>query len=154
MERSVFSISIGVALGFAAATAANGQAALPAGTSVPGTGDASRISAGNRESNADYNRLVGTGAKSSAPTDAPVVKKSVAVAATAADFKVGNPLRDVKGTPIGTVSEVDPDGVVVSTGATKIKVPASAFGKDDQGLLLGITAARFNELVVQAQASK
>ena len=41
----------------------------------------------------------------------------------------------------------------VASAQTKIKVPLSAFGKDDQGLVLGITAARFNELVAKAHSS-
>lgn len=152
MGRSI-SLSITVALSFAATSAADAQVALPSGTSVPGTGDASRISAGNRESNADYNRLVGAGARSGANADAPVAKRSAAVAATAADIKVGAALRDVKGVPIGTISQVDPDGVIVATGTTRIKVPMMGFGKDNQGLLLNLTAARFNELIAKAQAS-
>ena len=39
------------------------------------------------------------------------------------------------------------------TGKSKVKVPAIAFGKDDAGLLLGITAARFNELVAGSTAT-
>ena len=70
-----------------------------------------------------------------------------------ADIKAGSALRDKDGVKIGTVDTVDADGAVVNTGQTKIKVPLTAFGKDDQGLLLGITAARFNELVAKAHSS-
>ncbi len=65
----------------------------------------------------------------------------------------GASLRDVKGTRIGTIDSVDADGAIVNTGQIKIKVPLVAFGKDDRGILLGITAARFNELATKAKAS-
>jgi hypothetical protein len=41
---------------------------------------------------------------------------------------------------------------VIDTGQTKIGVPLIAFGKDDKGLLLSITAEKFNQLVAQAHA--
>lgn len=71
---------------------------------------------------------------------------------TAADITVGAALRDVNGQPIGKVAEVDPDGVVVDTGQIKVKVPLVSFGKDKSGLLLGTTAAKFNDLVAKAHA--
>jgi hypothetical protein len=47
----------------------------------------------------------------------------------------------------------DPNQAVIDTGLTKIGVPLAAFGKDDKGLLLSITAEKFNQLVAQAHAS-
>jgi hypothetical protein len=133
---------------------AHAQANAGAGVPAVGTsGDATKVSAGNRENSAAYNSLIGaTDAKPSKSEDRPA-KHSGAVAATAADIKAGSPLRDVKGVSIGTVASVEADGVVVDTGQTKIKVPLMAFGKDDRGLLLAITAAKFNELIAQAHAS-
>lgn len=134
---------------------ANAQANTGSGVPAVGTsGDSTKVVAGNRENTAAYNSLIGaTDPKSSKSPDRPA-KHSAAVPATAADIKAGSPLRDVKGVGIGTVASVDADGVVVDTGQTKIKVPLMAFGKDDQGLLLAITAAKFNELVAQAHASR
>ena len=151
MVRSIASISVGVALAIAAASGAYAQA-LPTGP-APGTGDATKISSGNQDANAQYNHLIGAGDPKAAAKDDNRPKRSTAVAATAADIKVGSALRDIKGVPIGTISQVDADGVIVATGTTKIKVPAIGFGKDDQGLLLNLTAARFNELIAKAQAS-
>lgn len=149
MIRSIAYLSGGIALTILSAGAASAQA-----TPVPGAGDSTAISSGNRDTNAAYNRLIGA-ADSRVPKDtgkrAPA--RSTAVAATAADLKVGSPLRDVNGVHIGTVSQVDADGVIVDTGTTKIKVPAMGFGKDDQGLLLNLTAAHFNELIAKAQAA-
>jgi hypothetical protein len=154
MVRSIASISVGIALTIASAGAASAQSAPPAGP-LPGTGDSSKISSSNQESNAEYNRLVGA-ADPNKPNraDNRTMRKAAPVAATAADLKVGSGLRDISGAHIGTVSQVDADGVIVDTGTTKIKVPASAFGKDDQGLLLGITAAKFNALIAQAHTGQ
>ena len=152
MTRSIASISVGLALTIAAAGAAGAQAMPGSGSPLPGTGNSTKISSGNRESNAAYNQLVGA-ADTTQPKKESRSTKGAAVAATAADLTVGSALRDVQGVHIGTVSEVDPDGVVVDTGTTKIKVPASAFGKDSQGLMLGVTAAKFNELVSKAHAA-
>ena len=69
----------------------------------------------------------------------------------AEDLKPGSALRDKDGAPIGAISSVDAEGVIVDTGTTKIRVPAEAFGKDDAGLLLGISKAQFAELVAGAK---
>ena len=119
-----------------------------------GTGDASKISQGNQQNNAAYNQLIGTAdTKSSKAQVKTQTHHSAAVAATAADIKAGAALRDSKGVQIGTIVAVDASQAVVDTGQTKIGVPLIAFGKDDQGLLLGMTADKFAELVAKAQAS-
>lgn len=153
MIRTIAAISVGIALTFVAAGVAGAQAAGGNTPALGTSGNATTVSSNNRNANADYNTLIGaSGAKSTAKDDARPRPKQAPVPATAADFKVGSGLRDIAGTPIGTISQVDPDGVVVDTGSTKIKVPASAFGKDDQGLLLSVTAAKFNALIAQAHA--
>lgn len=145
-------IIVGGAITLLGATVANAQAGAPSG--VPGSGDSGKISSSNRENNAAYNHVLATGVKSQDAEDRPARRKLVAAGpATVADIKAGSALRDKDGVKIGTVDTVDADGAVVNTGQTKIKVPLTAFGKDDQGLLLGITAARFNELVAKAHSS-
>jgi len=141
---AVIALSAGVAY---AQTPPNG------GQPVPGSGNSTAISGANRDNNAAYNHVVGSGVKSQVADDRPPVKRSAAVPATAADIIAGAALRDSRGAKLGTVDSVDADGAVVNTGQTKIKVPLTAFGKDNQGLLLGITAARFNELVSKAHSS-
>lgn len=145
-----------ITIAFAAgATAATAQIANsgPAGP-VPGSGDSTKISQGNRDNNAAYNQLVGAADKNSPKKDERPQARSAPVAATAADIKAGASLRDVKGTPIGTIVSVDATQAVVDTGKTKIGVPLIAFGKDDQGLLLGMTSDKFNELIAKAQGSR
>lgn len=125
------------------------QVAAPA----PGSGDSTAISSSNRDTNAQYNRLIGATDAKPSKGDTRSARKSTPVAATAADITVGSSLRDLNGVPIGTISQIDPDGVVVDTGTTKIKVPALGFGKDSEGLVLNLTAARFNELIAKAHAA-
>lgn len=151
MRCSIRLMSLVTGLTVAVASGASAQT-IPGGP-LPGTGDSTKISSGNRDANAEYNHLIGAAdPQQAANNDKHASGKSSAVPASAADIKVGSSLRDVRGARIGTISQVDPDGVVVDTGATKIKVPAVAIGKDNEGLLLGITAERFNELVTKAHA--
>ena len=124
-----------------AATAQDGPA--------PGTGNSTQITNTNREQNAGYNRVVGS--LDPKAKDQPAGLKGKAVAANAADLKAGSALRDKDGSPIGTVASVDSQGVIVDTGTAKIRIPAEAFGKDDAGLLLGISKAKFAELVSGAK---
>ena len=108
---------------------------------LPGTGDLTKISQGNQQNNADYNHLIGSGDTS--PKRRMIGQRaSGSSPATAADIKSGASLRDIKGVEIGTIASVDSDRAVVDTGKTKIRVPLVAFGKDDRGLLLGMTSAQ------------
>jgi len=145
-----------ITLAFATgATAASAQMSNsgPSGP-APGTGDSAKISQGNQQNNAAYNQLIGAADTKSTKKDGKSeTHRSAAVAATVADIKAGAALRDSKGVAIGTIVSVDADQAVVDTGQTKIGVPLIAFGKDDQGLLLGMTADKFAELVAKAQAS-
>jgi len=143
-----------ITFGLAVSSATMASAQMGSAAPLPGTGDSTKISSGNRANNAEYNHLIGAGdPKAAKPNEAAPKHHSGAVPATTADLKAGSALRDVKGVAIGSIASVDADGVVVDTGQTKIKVPLVAFGKDDHGLLLAITAARFNELVAKATAS-
>jgi hypothetical protein len=154
MTRISNQLFLATAVAIFGASMANAQAGTPSG--APGSGDSTKISNSNRENNSAYNHVVGTGVKSTSAEDQPNArnaKHSAATPATVADIKTGSALRDKDGVKIGTIDSVDADGAIVNTGQTKIKVPIVAFGKDDQGLLLGITAARFNELVGKAHSS-
>jgi hypothetical protein len=72
---------------------------------------------------------------------------------TAADFAVGARIRDVNGQPAGTIDAVAADGVVVDVGQSKVRLPLTSFWKDNSGLLIGITAAKFKEIVAKAYAA-
>jgi hypothetical protein len=116
----------------------------------PGSGNSAQASALDREAQAAYNQRVGSQNLTSNSDHRKTQPK--AVPATAADIKAGAALRDINGVAIGTIVSVDANQAVVDTGQTKIGVPVIAFGKDDKGLLLGMTAEKFNQLVAAAHA--
>lgn len=151
MTRTAIRFLITLAFAAAGATQANAQAAGAAGP-LPGTGDSTKISQGNQQNNSDYNHLVSSGNDKPRKADDRPQARQAPVAATAADIKAGAALRDIKGAQIGTIVSVDANQAVVDTGKTKIGVPLVAFGKDDRGLLLGMTSDKFNELIAKAQS--
>jgi len=157
--RLMILISIAVGAAFAGAGAANAQGAGPPTGNLGGGPRPQDIAAGNRQVDSDYNTLAGRGVNVNNMDHADMKhasKRRAPVPAAASDIVAGAKIRDVKGVPVGMVATLtaneiaDPDSVVVDTGHTKIAVPLSAFGKDDKGLLLSITAGSFNQLVAQA----
>ena len=143
------------------AVATNAQA--PAGGGAPSNAGAARpqdIAAQNRQIDSDYNTLAGRGVNvTNKNRDGARPKRGSPIPATAEDIKAGAPVRDVKGVPIGSIASLssneimaDPTQPVIDTGQVKIGVPLNAFGKDDKGLLLSITADKFNQLVAQVRA--
>ena len=77
-------------------------------------------------------------------------KQARAVPASPADVVAGKPVRDSNGNPVGTVESVDGAGAIVATGTGRVVVPLQAFGKNSDGLLLGVTKAEFDALVAGA----
>jgi hypothetical protein len=71
--------------------------------------------------------------------------------ATKGELTPGAIVNDKSGIAIAKVEQVDPDGVVVSMGTAKVKVPAEAFGHNKAGLLLDMTKAQFEQVVAQAK---
>jgi len=124
----------------------SGTAFAQAGPATPGPiGPDSNASAGStREQSQSFTHVMNNLDRQR------VVTKGAVRKVTAADITVGAPLRDVNGQPIGKIASVDADGVVIDAGPSKVKVPLIAFGKDNVGLVLGVTAAKFNELIAKA----
>ena len=60
---------------------------------------------------------------------------------TSADVKAGAQVFDQQGGTVGKVDSVDPEGVVVSTGSVRAKIPLSSFGAGSKGLVIGATKA-------------
>jgi hypothetical protein len=154
MTSTATRLLITIAFATAGATAAGAQSTGPGSAApLPGTGDSTKISQGNRDNNQAYNELIGASdAKAGTKAEHPSAKHSTPVPATAADIKAGVSLRDIRGVAIGTIVSVDATQAVVDTGQVKIGVPLIAFGKDDDGLLLGMTADKFKQLVAAAHA--
>ena len=149
----VYSIAGGVLLASASAANAQSTAATAAEAGAQSGGPRSQdIAATNRQIDNDYNTLAGRGVKVTDQDRANSGRKhSPATAATAADIKAGAVLRDIKGVQIGTIVSTDSYQAIVDTGLGKIGVPLIGFGKNDQALLLSMTAAKFNQMVTQAQ---
>ena len=73
--------------------------------------------------------------------------------ATSADIKAGAAVYDPKGGSVGKVESVAADGVVVSTGTVKAKIPASSLGKSDKGLVIAMTKTQFEAAAKKAPSS-
>lgn len=70
-----------------------------------------------------------------------------------AELAAGALVNDKTGILIAKIDKVDSDGVVVSTGAAKVKIPADAFGHNKAGLLLDMTKAQFDQIVAKANGA-
>lgn len=69
------------------------------------------------------------------------------------ELTVGATVNDKTGSAMAKIESVDADGVLVSVGGAKVKVPADAFGHNKAGLLLDITKAQFEQIVAKASAA-
>ena len=160
MRKTTLSwVAAGVVL--ALAGAANAQDSHAPSVPTAGAVDSRDVVSANRENDAAYNQVAGRGVKITDKDRENVrSKKRVSASpATAADITAGAQVRDVKGVPVGKIATLaadetvaQPDQAVIDTGQVKIGVPTSAFGKDDKGLMLSITAEKFNQLVAQVHS--
>jgi hypothetical protein len=150
MRNGIF-ISMVIGLSIGGAGTANAQTSA-AGVPMPTGGDSTRISSDNRDATAAYNQRMGAADLKSSEANKNQKKKGP-VPATAADIQAGAALRAVDGPQIGTIASASADQVVVDTGESKIGVPLVGFGKDDKGLVLNMTAAKFKEAVTKAHAA-
>jgi hypothetical protein len=69
--------------------------------------------------------------------------------ATAADVKAGAKVLAKDGSTVGTVESVAPEGVVISTGKTRVQVPLASLGKDERGLIIAMTKAELEAAAVK-----
>lgn len=140
--------SMGVLALASAASAQQGGGPPPVPTGGPRSQD---VAAANRQVDSDYNTLAGRGVEVIDKSRADSRQKSaLAAPATAVDLTAGASVRDVSGTSIATIEKLEADGAVVRAGDRLAKLPLHAFGKDDQGLLLGITADEFKAAIAEA----
>jgi hypothetical protein len=65
----------------------------------------------------------------------------------------GAAVNDKTGVAIAKIEQVDPDGVVVSSGMSKVKVPTDAFGHNRAGLLLDMSKSQFDQIVASASVT-
>jgi len=73
--------------------------------------------------------------------------------AKADELIVGAAVNDKTGVAIAKIEQVDADGVVVSSGMSKVKVPADAFGHNKAGLLLDMSKSQFDQIVASASVT-
>ena len=66
------------------------------------------------------------------------------------ELTAGATVNDKTGAAMAKIDTVDPDGVIVSMGTAKVKVPVEAFGHNKRGLLLDMTRAQFEQIVASA----
>jgi hypothetical protein len=88
-------------------------------------------------------------AQGTAPPAAPVQAGPVALA-TAADVHAGALVHDQSGALVGTVETTDAGGAVVTTGTARARLQLSSFGRNDQGLVIGLTRAQFEAAAAAA----
>ena len=142
-----------IAAGLIAGTPAQSLAQPPGGVPsgpAPGTVDGTAAARTSRDQQEGYNRVVNQGVKvTNADEQKGVKKKKAAVPATEADITAGAAVRDKNGVPVATVERLEADGAVVKSGERLAKLPIDAFGKDDAGLLIGITADEFQAAIAQ-----
>jgi hypothetical protein len=72
--------------------------------------------------------------------------------AKAQEIVAGATVNDNAGTFIAKIDAVEADGVVLSNGVAKVRVPADAFGHNRAGLLLDMTKVQFDKVIAQANA--
>jgi hypothetical protein len=137
---------------FVAAVAIGLPAAAAAQMSGQGYGQPSSQPSGGQEMSQEAPSTAGstTGLTRSANDQATAgqVKQ-----ATSADIKAGAEVYDPKGGTVGKVESVAADGVVVSTGSVKAKIPASSLGKSDKGLVIAMTKTEFEAAAKKAPSS-
>ena len=131
----------------AAASMLSGTAMAQGGGPPLGSTNAAKATSDHREKETDFNKHAGSQDKKKKGD-----KPQPAVPATAADLVAGAAFRDSKGEAIGTLETVEADGAVVLVGTRRVKVPLDAFGKDENGLLVGITKAEFEAALPQPEA--
>jgi hypothetical protein len=73
--------------------------------------------------------------------------------AKSSELSAGTSVNDNSGVAMARIEQVEPDGVVLSVGTAKVKIPADAFGHNKAGLLLDMTKAQFEQIVTKANAA-
>lgn len=77
------------------------------------------------------------------PTPAPGAKPVITV---------GTTVYDPAGGTVGTIEAVSADAVTLSTGTTKVALPASAFGTSEKGTAIGMTKVELEAAAASAAA--
>lgn len=160
------------AAGATAGTTASTAATTPGAGVVQGAKvvDTTGAEVGTIESVANGNAVLSTGAaKVSVPvtsfakgpnalvfgmTKADVEAKVAQASAAPVEITVGALVSDQSGAKVGTVKEVAADGVTVDSGTAVAKLPRTAFGKGQSGLVIAMSPAQFEAAAKAAGGAK
>lgn len=138
----------GAALVLASAASAQSVGGPPPGAVPTGGPRVQDVAAGNREVDADYNTLAGRGVEvTNKDREDSRQRTASAALATPADITAGATVRAKDGLQVATIERLEADGAVVRAGDRLAKLPVDAFGKDETGLLINITAAEFQAAI-------
>jgi hypothetical protein len=131
---------------------AHAQATAPAGAapSGPGLGAENPAVRNGGDTFDRENATARDAAIASARNRDAAPRTARAVPAKPADVTVGSEVRDRKGEVIGTIDSVSMAAAVVASPGGKVEVPLEAFGKNNKGLLVGMTKAEFDAAVAAA----
>jgi hypothetical protein len=91
------------------------------------------------------------GAAKPAPAQSTTQQSDTLKPATSADIKAGATIYDQKGGTVGKVDSVDAEGVVISTGSARAKVPLSTLGIGSKGLTMSVDKAELEAAVAKKQ---
>jgi preprotein translocase subunit YajC len=96
---------------------------------------------------------VALGALMAAPLAAQTATPAPAAQAAAKPtLAVGTTVYDPAGGTVGTIEAVSADAVTLSTGTTKVALPATAFGTSEKGTAIGMTKAELEAAAASAAA--
>jgi hypothetical protein len=70
--------------------------------------------------------------------------------ATSDEVRIGSEVRDSRGARVGVIESVSANAAVLKASGGAVAVPLDAFGKDESGLLIGMSKADFDALVAEA----
>ena len=82
---------------------------------------------------------VGTSSDGPPASNAPATLQ--ATPATEADLAKGTAVNDPSGQAVGTVDSITESAVVLAVGERRVQVPRNTIGKNEKGLVIGVTRA-------------
>ena len=91
-------------------------------------------------------------AQEAAPAAQPTQPAAAAPATGAPSLTQGATVYDAQGGTVGTIESADAQGAVVSTGTTKVKVPAQSFAAGPKGPTIAMTKAELDAAAGAAAA--
>lgn len=87
-------------------------------------------------------------------TPAPSGGQANAAGAAAAQLAAGATVYHTSGAVVGTIKAVTPNGIILSTGANDVTIPAGSFGNGPQGPILAATREEIDQAAGAANAQR